>query len=390
MTWERYLTNAIFEDLRSKMVFLGGARQVGKTTLAQKLVASLFSNHAYFNWDYRPDRKKLMNQELPANAELLILDEIHKYGNWKNFIKGLYDKHKEKYKFLITGSARLNIYRRGGDSLLGRYHYYTLHPFSLAEILKKRNSFKPFEPLEIASQNYYDDYLLLEKFGGFPEVLLKQNERFLRRWHLERIERLFREEIRDLTAIRDLSQMQLLVDMLPERVGSLLSVNALREDLEISHKTLNMWMEILEWFYYHFRIYPFHLKTVRSLKKMPKLYLVDWSDIENEAARFENIVASHLLKFVDYLKEYEGFNAQLWYLRGTEKREVDFLITVDKKPWFSVEAKLQDTNISRYLLYFKERLNIPFNFQVIKKSKVDFIKDNIRVISVDRFLSALV
>ncbi len=269
MIRKRYLVNPILEDLASNMVFIGGARQVGKTTLAQKLIAPLFPESSYFNWDYRPDRKKLLNLELPANPQLLILDEIHKYSNWKNFLKGLFDKFKEKYQFLITGSARLNIYRRGGDSLLGRYHYYTLHPFSLAEILNIENSFKPFQPLEINSQDHHADFLILEKFGGFPEVFLKQSERFLRRWHNERIERLFREEIRDLTAIRDLSVMKLLVDLLPGRVGSLLSLNALREDLEISHKTLNHWLEILEWFYYHFRIYPYHLKTVRSLKKCP-------------------------------------------------------------------------------------------------------------------------
>lgn len=390
MIQRRYLIDPILEDLSSKMVFLGGARQVGKTTLAQKLIAPFFPETTYFNWDYRPDRKKLLNLELPANSELLILDEVHKYSNWKNFVKGLFDKFKEKYKFLITGSARLNIYRRGGDSLLGRYHYYTLHPFSLAEILNIKNSFKPFQSLEIGSQNHNEDFLVLEKFGGFPEVFLKQSERFLRRWQNERIERLFREEIRDLTAIRDLNQMKILVDVLPERVGSLLSLNALREDLEISHKTLNNWLEILEWFYYHFRIYPFHLKTVRSLKKMPKLYLMDWSEIEDNAARYENVIASHLLKFVDFLKEYEGYEAQLWFLRASDNREVDFLVTINRKPWFCVEAKLKETKISRHLLYFRSRLKIPFAYQVIKKKEIDFIKDEVRVVAVDRFLSSLV
>ena len=390
MIKKRYLTQEILQDLQSKMVFLGGARQVGKTTLAQKIIAPYFKSSTYFNWDYQPDRKRLMNHELPANSQLLILDEIHKYSDWKNFLKGLYDKYKEKYTFLITGSARLNIYRRGGDSLLGRYHYYTLHPFSLAEIINKKNRFKPFEPLDILDENYYNDYLTLKKFSGFPEVLIKQSERFLRRWQLERIERLFKEEVRDLTTIQELSKMKLLIDILPERVSSLLSVNALREDLEVSHKTISYWLEILEWFYYHFRVYPFHLKKIRSTKKTPKMYLVDWSSVEDEGAKHENIIAEHLMKFVDYLRDYEGYEARLWYLRAADKREVDFHVTVNMKPWFSVEAKLKDTKVARPLKYFKKQLNIPFSYQVVEKENIDFIKDDIRVVSVDRFLSALV
>ena len=390
MIRKRYLTDEIVDDLQTKMVFLGGARQVGKTTLAQKIIAPQFKNFTYYNWDYQPDRKRLINHELPANPQLLILDEIHKYSDWKNFLKGLWDKYKEKYKFLITGSAKLNIYRRGGDSLLGRYHYYTLHPFSLAEALNKKNRFKPFDPLNISANDHFDDYLALKKFSGFPEAFLKQNERFLRRWQLERTERLFKEEIRDLTTIQELSKMKILVDVLPERVASLLSVNALREDLEVSHKTINYWLEILEWFYYHFRIYPFQLRTIRSTKKTPKMYLVDWSVIEDDGAKHENIIASHLMKFVDYLRDFEGYDIRLWYLRTADKREVDFLVTVNKKPWFSVEAKYKDTKIARPLKYFKKQLNIPFCYQVVEKKDVDFLKDEVRVVSVDRFLAALV
>jgi len=181
--------------------------------------------------------------------------------------------------------------------------------------------------------------------------------------------------------------MKILVDNLPERVASLLSVNALRENLEVSHKTINYWLEILEWFYYHFRIYPFHLKTIRSTKKTPKMYLVDWSVIEDESAKHENIIAAHLMKFADYLRDYEGYDIRLWYLRTADKREVDFLVTVNKKPWFSVEAKYKDTKIASPLKYFKKQLNIPFCYQVVEKNDIDFLKDDIRVVSVDRFLS---
>jgi predicted AAA+ superfamily ATPase len=192
MLKERSITEYIIQDLHEKMVFIGGARQVGKTTLATDLVARHFQSHGYFNWDNKYDRKIMMSNELPAKKELLIFDEIHKYKKWKGFIKGLYDSYKKKYKFLVTGSSRLDVYRKGGDSLLGRYHYYRLHPFSLAEMVQKRNDITVFKEILISSDTFYEDFLLLDKFGGFPEVLVKQDSRILRRWHNERTERLFR------------------------------------------------------------------------------------------------------------------------------------------------------------------------------------------------------
>lgn len=390
MIKDRHLTNSIVQDLSEKMVFIGGARQVGKTTLATKLIAPVFEEFAYYNWDARSDRKKIMSSEFSGSAKLLIFDEIHKYPKWKNFIKGEYDVHGDRYKFLITGSARLNIYRKGGDSLQGRYHYYTLHPFSLAEILNIENNIQILEEIPIASANYFKDFEALEHFGGFPEIFLKQNDRALRRWHNEKVERLFREDIRDVEAIRDTGNMQLLSDMLPLKVGSLLSINSLREDLEISHRAITSWLAILEQFYYHFRIYPYHKQTIRSIKKGPKLYMFDWSEVENEAGRFENLVASHLLKFTQFLKENEGYAVNLSYLRNIDKKETDFFVTVKDAPWFCVEVKLNETTPSPALFYFKERLDIPYSYQVVKKPNVDILKNGVRVISADRFLASLI
>ncbi|MBK8946954.1 MAG: ATP-binding protein [Ignavibacteriae bacterium] len=390
MQMQRYLTSQIISDLKEKMVFIGGARQVGKTTISKELVADKFNNSTYFNWDYQPDRKKITSFELPGEKSLLIFDEIHKYSKWKNLIKGIYDTNKEKYDIIVTGSARLNIYRKGGDSLQGRYHYYTLHPFSVAEFEIIQNKFIPFNELEFDSPSHGEALNLLYKFGGFPEPLMKQNERTLRRWHNEKLERLFREDIRDIENIRDLTNMKLLGDILPSKVASPLSINAIRGDLEISHRAATSWLNILESFYYHFRIFPFNSKAIRSIKKEPKLYLVDWSEVENEGAKFENLVASHLLKFTNYLNEYEGYKCSLNYLKNVDKKEVDFLVTVDNKPWFAVEVKLSETELSPNINYFKENLNIPFIYQVIKKENVDIIKNGTRIISASKFLSGLV
>jgi predicted AAA+ superfamily ATPase len=390
MLKNRYLTKYIREDLAEKMVFVGGPRQVGKTTLATHIVSQYFKNSAYFSWDNKQDRGKIMNSDWPGNADLLILDEIHKYRKWKNLVKGEYDKLKEKYKFLITGSARLDVYRKGGDSLLGRYHYYRMHPFSMAELLNKNNRFDIWNELSLEDEEHNKELETLFQFGGFPEPLIKQNKRFLRRWHNEKVERLFREDIRDMEQIRDLDSMKLLSDMLPEKVGSLLSINAIREDLEVSHRAVSNWLNILEKLYYHFRLYPYTGKLIRSLKKEPKLFLWDWSEVNDPGARFENMIASHLLKWVHFLYDYEGYRAELHFLRNVDKKEVDFFITVEKKPWLAVEVKLSDTKVSPALYYFKERLNIPYLFQVVKTPGVDRLINGIRVISASRFLHALV
>ncbi len=390
METPRYLTDYINADLKEKMVFVGGARQVGKTTLAKSLIASHFPKSDYYNWDFAIDRRRLKNMEFPGENALLIFDEIHKYNRWKNFVKGIYDTHKNKYKFLVTGSARLNIFRKGGDSLQGRYHYYTLHPFSLSEFVNIKTKIQPMSELIFTNQTSKKDLETLFKFGGFPEPLLKQDERTLRRWHSEKLERLFREDVRDLESVRDINNLKLLGDLLPSKVASILSANALREDLEVSHRAVSSWLDILDHFYYHFRIHPFTSSKIRSIKKDAKLFLVDWSEVENEGARFENLIASHLLKTVNFLKENEGYKTELHYLRNVDKKEVDFLITENRKPWFSVEVKLSDKEISPNIYYFKERLKIPFNYQVIMKPGIDIMRDGIRVISADKFLTGLI
>jgi len=387
---KRYLTDIVIKDLAEKMVFIGGPRQVGKTTLSTDLIGCRYKEYQYLNWDNRQDRKEIIASQWPGSAELIILDEIHKYKKWKTFIKGEYDKLKKQYKFLVTGSSRLDVYRKGGDSLQGRYHYYILHPFSLAEVLTRKNPLTPFEEINIIPGSFASDFEMLRRFGGFPEPLVKQQDRFLRRWHTEKNERLFREDIQDTAQLRDLGSMKLLSDVLPGRVGSLLSANALREDLEVSHRAVSHWLDLLEAFHYHFRVYPFAGKAVRSIKKQPKLYLWDWSEVEEAGARFENMVAGHLLKLLDFLHDYEGYRTRLYYLRNVDSKEVDFLVTVDERPWFAVEAKIADQGIAPPLRYFKQRLKIPYAYQVVQAAGIDYLREGVRVVSADRFFASLI
>lgn len=389
---KRYLTPHIINNLDKKMVFIGGARQVGKTSLAQYIAEKHYKPYDYLNWDSREDRKNILKSQFKGDARLLLFDEIHKYRDWKNYLKGQFDKHKSNIKFLVTGSARLDIYRRGGDSLMGRYYYYRLHPFSLAEFLENNNSLTPFKQITFSNPNKETSEALqiITKFGGFPEPMLTQSDKELRRWHNQRIERLVREDIRDIENIRELSLLQILVDILPSKVGSLFSLNSLREDLSVAHKTVANWVDILERFYYHFRIYPFNHKKIKSLKKEPKLYLYDWSEVADNGASMENIVASHLLKMCHFLNDVEGYKTELHFLRDIEGREVDFLVTDNSEPWFAVEVKASSKEIAKNLVYFGDRLKIPFLYQVVSEQNVDIRKDVIRIISMDKFLASLI
>lgn len=392
MIKDRYLHAAIQSDLKEKMVFLGGPRQVGKTTLAHFLGKNDYKTYAYLNWDNRQDRKSLLAGEFQAEAGLVIFDEIHKYKRWKTYIKGEFDTHKDRFHMLVTGSARLDLYRRGGDSLMGRYHYYRLHPFSSAEVLGAQPTISVFTELtfpessRVASRVFTD----LFTFGGFPEPFLKKDQQTLRRFHNERVDRVVKEDIRDIELVRDLSALQILVEILPFKVGSLLSLNALRGDVEVAYKTVKVWMDILERFYYHFRIYPYASTAIKSLRKEPKMYLWDWSQVEDPGARLENMVASHLLKMTHFLHDAYGHKAELFFLRDIEGREADFLVAVDRKPWFAVEVKSGKEGISKTLAYFADKLTIPFLYQVVKETGIDYWKKNIRVISADKFLSGLV
>jgi predicted AAA+ superfamily ATPase len=388
----RYLEAALRADLRSKMAFLAGPRQVGKTTLARQLLAQT-TDGVYLNWDTRADRRDLRAARWPPGEALVVLDEIHKWRGWKGWLKGEYDAHGHHLRFLVTSSARLDIYRRGGDSLQGRYHHHRLHPFSVAELRSGGAPppvLAPGSEVPVASGVSQDGLGQLLEYGGFPEPLLAASSRTARRWRKERLDRFFREDVRDLEAVHDLGNLQLLAELVPERVGSLLSLNALREDLEVSHRAATHWVSVLDRLYHLVLVRPFVSPRVRALRRMPKAYLWDWGLVEDRAARFENLVALHLLKLCHHLEDTEGHDVALHYLRDRDGREVDFLVTVGRKPWFAVEAKLAETRIDPSLRYFRERLGLRWCYQVVLEGERDFVEDGVRCLPARSFLASLV
>ncbi len=357
------MKDQIIKDLKEKMVFLGGPRQVGKTTLAQSLISRFRDGHpAYLNWDEREQRKKILAKEWPRKEKLIILDEVHKFRDWRNLIKGFYDTLKNTHQFLITGSARLDYFKKGGDSLLGRFHYHRLHPLSLSEIKGSRK-----------------DLGHLLQFGGFPEPFLKGDPIFLKRWHAQRKDRVVYGDIRDLENLREISMLDVLIDALAERVGSPLSRKSLSEDLEVDQKTIENWLKILERVYYCYRISPYGSPKIKAVKKEQKLYLWDWSEHSDDGKRWENFVASHLLKYCHHRQDVFGDKMELRFVRDVYQREIDFVVLKDSKPLFAVECKAGDRGVSKHLQYFLERTPIPRFYQVHRKEREIQVSDQISV-----------
>jgi predicted AAA+ superfamily ATPase len=352
MNIDRAIEPSIARDLGEKIVMIGGPRQVGKTTLAKSY---LTKNEQYFSWDDLKDREKIRKHEIDPTLGTVVLDEVHKYRRWRTLLKGLYDKYQSTLRIIVTGSARLDHFRKGGDSLFGRFFYYRLHPLTLSEVQGDSDPARVIERLL--------------RFGGFPEPYVKSDRVFHRRWMRERLSRVVYQDIQDLSLVKEISLIEILIDQLPARVGALLSIKSLQEDLEVSPNTVKKWIELLELVYYCYRILPYGSKKIRAVKKATKLYLWDWSQLVDEGAKFENFVASHLLKYCHYREDTEGVKVELRYLRDIDGREIDFLVLEDSKPLFAVECKTGEKALSKHLRYFADRLAIPRLYQVHLGSK---------------------
>ena len=393
----RHLAAVVEEDLRAKMVFVAGPRQCGKTTLARLMLAKL--SGSYFNWDVAAHRKQLQAFALPHDSKLWVFDELHKFRTWRSWLKGVYDLHADDHALLVTGSARLDIYSRGGDSLQGRYLLHRMHPVTLSELCELPVHDSLDNMLELATDLAPTKELsasldALLRLGGFPEPLLAGSDRQAARFRLAYGTRLVREDLRDLESIRDLDRVELLFDRLPVCVGSLLSVNALREDLEASFESTETWLRALERLYAVFRVAPFGPPRIKALKKSQKLYFWDWSRVDGEAARLENLVMLHLLRLVHWMADVHGEKAELRFFRDAAGHEVDAVVLRKGKPWLAVEVKTSDEPVDRGLHYLLERQAIPWAFQISLRGTRDTLDRSVgakgvRLMPAAKFLARL-
>jgi len=352
-----------------QMALVSGPRQVGKTTTCR--------NHAdtYANWDNIDDREiilassaslaeRLGFDRLTEKVPTALFDELHKYPRWKQFLKGFFDTYADRVRIIVTGSSRMDVYCRGGDSLMGRYFSYRMHPFSVAEALNKELP-DPKRIIRAPGRISNAEFEALWEHGGYPEPFLKRDVRFSRRWQKLRLELLVREDIRDLTQIQQLDQMETLVKILSSRSAHHLVYNNLAKEVRISVDTARRWIEMLSNLHLGFMIRPWFRNVSRSLRKEPKWYMRDWASVRDEGSKAETFVACHLLKAVEGWNDIGMGAFELGYLRDKEKREVDFIVVRDGKPWFLIETKYRDESLTPNLRYFQDQVKARFAFQVV-------------------------
>lgn len=352
-----------------QMAFVSGPRQVGKTTTCRAHADS------YANWDNVDDReqilggpaklvKRLRLNRLGQKIPTALFDELHKYPRWKQFLKGFFDTYADQVHIIVTGSSRMDTYRRGGDSLMGRYFVYRMHPFSVAEVIHQdlpdqKRIVRP--PARIKPE----DFDALWTHGGYPEPFLKRDSRFTSRWQELRTEQLLRGDIRDLTHIQQIDQLEMLVKMLADRSSGQLVYSNLARDVRVTVDTVKRWVDTLSSLHHGFLIKPWFKNVSRSLRKEPKWFLRDWAGIENAGHKAETFVACHLLKAVEGWTDMGFGKFHLGYLRDKRQREVDFVIVRDGKPWFLVEVKQNEDSVGEGLRYYQEQVKAPFAFQVV-------------------------
>ena len=352
-----------------QMALVSGPRQVGKTTTCRN------RSEAYLNWDNTQNREILLGGperlaehlglgQLRQQPLVALFDELHKHARWKQLLKGFFDTYADEVRIIVTGSSRLDTYRRVGDSLMGRYFLYHMHPFSVAETITTE---LPDPDRIVRAPRCPDEaaFAALWQHGGYPEPFLRRDPRFSRRWQTLRSQQLLREDIRDLTQIQQLDQLEMLVTFLTVRSGGQIVYSNLARDIQVSIDTIKRWCDTLCSLHHGFLLKPWFTNVSRSLRKEPKWFLRDWAEIEDIGSRAETFVGCHLLKAVDGWNDLGLGRFQLAYLRDKAKREVDFVVIRDGKPWFLAEVKHAQTGLNDALKHFQEQTKAPHAFQVV-------------------------
>lgn len=372
---DRYLYDAIKKDLQKKMIILTGPRQVGKTWLAKELMKE-FRHPQYLNYDSVGDARIIHKQSWPIDADMLILDEIHKMKNWKGFVKGTFDTRPKRQAILVTGSARLDTFRQTGESLAGRYFPYRLNPISVREL---KNILPPNEALK-----------RLNKFGGFPEPFLSESETEAARWRNQYYTDLIREDILEFSRVQEIKTIRLLVELLRERTGSPLSYTSIAEDLQIAPNTVKRYITILESLCIVFLVRPFHTNIARAVLKEPKAYFFDSGYVKgDEGKQLENTCAVCLLKHVQYLQDTAGEDISLCYVRTKDGREVDFALCKEDRIMSLIEVKLSDNKPSPSLSHFLKRIPEAKAFQLVQNLRREEHVKNISIVSAAKWLAEL-
>ena len=381
-----------------QMAFVSGPRQVGKTTCCRNQA------DIYLNWDNQDDRDDILKgpariakraglETLTRAKPVILFDGLHKYPKWKLFLKGFFNVYADRAQAIVTGSSRMDVYRRGGDSLMGRYFLYKMHPYSVAEIITQDlpNPDRLFRQPRQIDEASFD---ALWRHGGSPEPFLRRESDFTLRWQSLRLEQLVREDIRDLSNVQNIYQLESLATLLAGLSAQRLGYSSLAKQVRVSVDTIRRWIKTLSDFHFGFTLRPWYKSIPRALRKEPKWYLRDWATVANDGSRAETFVACHLIKTVDGWNDLGLGKFGVHYLQDKEKREVDFLVVRNEEPWLLVEAKLSEGRLSPHLERFQQILGAPYAMQVVVEA--DYVdadcftrKNSALVVPARTFLSQL-
>lgn len=373
---KRYLDDRVQADLARKMVFLTGPRQVGKTTLSRHLVAQ--QGGQYLNYDVPADRAMILHQRWSPQAPLLVLDEVHKMPGWKSWLKGVYDGKPASQQLLVTGSARLDTFRQSGESLAGRFFGLRMHPLSVREWCEQTGA----QPDAALTH-------LLER-GGFPEPCLAPDNEQAERWRRQYFDGLVRNDVLEFSRIQEVGAIRLFAQLLRSRVGSPLSLASIASDLAVSPATLKKYLDILEALFIVFVVRPYHDNIARAVLQSPKVYFYDTGLVEgDEGLRFENLVATALLKQVQWQHDVQGKEAGLHYIRTKDGAEVDFALSEKNQLTQLVECKLSDEKPHRALLRFAQEQAPMQAVQVVRNARHSYALGSIQIAAAPDYLMGL-
>lgn len=361
----------IKEFIDEKLILLTGPRQVGKTYLSQHLDKKF----QYFNFDALESRREMLEKSWLRDGNLLVFDEIHKMRRWKQWLKGIYDLEKGKNKILVTGSARMDTYKKAGDSLAGRHYAVRLLPFSLREL----QSPHPRETFE--------DMLRL---GSFAEPFLSGSERKAALWRKSHLDIILRQDLMTQEAVRDVISIETLVELLSYRVGHGISYKNLADELSTSPQTIKRWIQLLESYFIIFTVHPYVKSVAEAVKKEPRIFFYDVGRVKaDEGFKIENLVALHLLKRNWFLEDTQGAKTRLCYIRDKKKHEVDFAIECDGRLTHLLEIKKSEDSFNQSLSYFAQRLKPEKSLHLVLDLKREKDFEHYQVRDLSKFLSNL-
>jgi predicted AAA+ superfamily ATPase len=369
---KRYFEEIIRKDSDQKPILISGPRQCGKTTLAK----NLFNQSTYLSYDEARDREAIIEKQWRRDAEAIIFDELHKMKEWKRWLKGLYDTEGNRPRLIVTGSANMETFTKVGDSMAGRYFPFRLHPIDVREAVELGGC----TPSEAVNR--------LLSLGGFPEPFLNGSETFYRRWRRTHLDIILRQDFVDLSAVRNLKSMEVLIELATHRIGSPFSYSSLATDLQLDPKTVKSWLMLLQNFYLMFSITPYHRNIARAILKEPKFYFFDIPRAVDNGAKLENLVACSLLKACHFLEDTEGLKARLHYLRTRDGQELDFLIAIEDEPLICFEIKRSDHSPSKHFDFFESALKVKHKYQLVLNNSREFdTQSGVKVRNLGIFLS---